>query len=213
MKNKRKITAFSLIITMFIIIFFLYRAESIKYNSILLFEDYILSPEHIYTEYNTLYGEYPLSNKEVCDSFKTELVPPFDSIAILDDIKNLSEQYLMEIDWRWNYYYNNSIDPLSKNKKIFVYYPIYNRLTKKRDNYLILSTGLDGILNNNISKTDTLYSDDWIIKLKLYNKNDALWRINEKYNYLNREEVIKYNPFQKKFGKKDYAIIIGNISN
>lgn len=209
MNNKKIILVFIVLLAMHIVLIILYRKESTRYNSILLFEDNILPPETMYKEYYINYGEYPLSNKEVCDSFKTKFNPPFDSISVLNDINSLSKKYLDKIDWRWTYYYFNSIDPLSKNKDIFVYYPIYDKKTKRRVNYLILSAGIDGRINNALSKTDTLYNDDWIFKLKLYNKERPLWTISENRYYLNREELIQYNFFKKYIGKKDYAIMIG----
>ena len=120
------------------------------------------------TEYYFEYGQFPGS------------IADLDSLYFSSGSEN--ENYTIA---RHNYL----IDPFSKSNDYFFYKPIYDKNTKLREGYIILSRGPDGKINNSFK--DTLFLDDSIhVKDYLGSKHK-----NIKFNYLN-----------KYFGKKDFYL-------
>ena len=121
-------------------------------------------------------------------------------------------------------------DILSRKEGVLVYYPIYNRHNGLRESFVLLSAGIDGKLDNNV--TDTLYMDSWWQQLRIYNLEqvmaDTFYKqaenilsvrtrrsgqtINGEINY-NPDRDIKLLPcfslFSYLFGKKDYVVRYG----
>lgn len=92
-------------------------------------------------------------------------------------------------------------DPFSKQGDPIRYIPLYDRATKQRVSYVLLSSGLDGKFNNTVSPSDTIYIDSWREDIPVYNFEHAA--------FLRWSEDAKFNPFQY-FCKKDYIILIGS---
>lgn len=74
------------------------------------------------------------------------------------------------------------IDLFSSDSNELMYVPVYNRLTKRRDAFVIISAGIDGNLNTEVTSVDSMYTDNCFESLNLYNKNtsfnpDTLWLI------------------------------------
>lgn len=111
---------------------------------------------------------------------------------------------------------------------MLMYYPIYSRINGKRESFVLLSTGVDGKLDNMI--LDTLYMDNWWTQLKVYNIEEVMgnafykqaWNIvcvrtPERIEYLGNDlNSINMGLFDPRFsifrylwGKKDYVVRYG----
>ncbi len=123
-----------------------------------------------------------------------------------------------------------SYDPFSRRDELIQYVPLYDRQSRQRKSYLLLSAGLDGKFNNTISLNDTLYMDSWWASAPVYNFEQAIfakfWRSNynktrkyiedEPVEYIERFSVYwkkcesPLNPFHY-FGNKDCVILMGPV--
>lgn len=117
-------------------------------------------------------------------------------------------------------------DPFSKGNNIH-YIPLYDRHSKQRISFILLSAGIDGDWDNCIQDTDTLYMDTWWTSLKIYNYDEVVLEsdYNQKYKNLvqlfnssNIDHYLPQRPIVHPFnlldyisGKKDYVIQVGQI--
>lgn len=51
----------------------------------------------------------------------------------------------------------------------YLYLPLYNRNTHKRESFILLSSGPDGKINTLINPSDSVYMDNWWEKIAVYN--------------------------------------------
>ncbi len=97
-------------------------------------------------------------------------------------------------------------DWLSKEDSFIVYLPLYNRINKKREGFCLLSSGIDGYINNHINlEKDTLFLDNFVSKIKIYNDS-----INWLSNLVTHDRDSSFNTYLYFFGKKDYLITCFN---
>ena len=86
-------------------------------------------------------------------------------------------------------------DSLNKNQDILLYIPLYNRDTKKKESFILISAGIDGKLNTKYTIGDTIYDDEYLNKFEFYNLKE----------YIERKSM-KFNLWDYYFGNKDYLI-------
>jgi hypothetical protein len=99
----------------------------------------------------------------------------------------------------WQYF----SDPFGRNHDTARYYPIYNRQTLKRLSFIILSCGIDGKFDNILSINDSLFEDNYLKKLKLYNPDE-----NNQFGFVSCS--FKFNIDEYKHGDKDYLLFYCN---
>jgi hypothetical protein len=141
-----------------------------KKNSFLI-EEFLLN-------YYSLNGEFPEYYTKIDTSFYNAL----------NNEKVNNEEFL----YMKNQFY---LDPFSQDSSFFYYKPIYNRKSKKREECMLLSAGIDSKINNRFP--DTLYVDD-SLKISVYSEAEL-----DSFSYL-----------LSCFGKKDILFLkINGISN
>lgn len=86
-------------------------------------------------------------------------------------------------------------DSLNRCKHILCYVPLYNRETKKKESFILISAGIDGKLNSNYSRGDTIYDDEYLNKFEFYNLKE----------YSERKSM-EFSIWKYLFGKKDYLV-------
>jgi hypothetical protein len=102
--------------------------------------------------------------------------------------------------------YNNYInrhfkDFLSRKHNYLIHYiPLFNPSNLKREGYVILSSGIDGEINND--GEDTLYITNFKEKLKLYNP-ESFYKIGDT---IKPKSKVDFNIIDYFFGNKDYLI-------
>lgn len=105
-------------------------------------------------------------NQLIEDPFTQYFYKRFECAKSIDDM--LRDSAFSEGSYKYFDIFLN--DPFSKDSNEMIkYIPIYNRITKKREEYILLSTGIDGEFNNSTFNLDTLFSDNWKQKIKKYN--------------------------------------------
>lgn len=95
-------------------------------------------------------------------------------------------------------------DLLASNRnQVLEYYPLYNRKDTIRDAFIIVSTGIDGKLNNKFDLGDTIFKDNYFKKFNFYNYNNSF-----KNQFVLSNDTInnKFNLILYLFGKKDYLV-------
>jgi len=107
-------------------------------------------------------------------------------------------------DAEYDRYLRSSLnDPLSRqNESIINYFPVFNPINLSREGFVILSTGIDGKFDNNKIIDDTLFTTDFIGKLKVYNA-DSFYKIGDT---IERNDEIHFNILNYLFGHKDYLV-------
>lgn len=112
----------------------------------------------------------------------------------LDSLMTLFEAYpIFKLD------FDSFIDPLSCNKELITYYPIYSR-KNKTIGYLLYSTGIDGKIQNYLENEDTLFADKIGQSFRFYNKLSPSCRTIE------IDTTINFNIYNRLIGTKDYLI-------
>ena len=152
---------------------------------------------------------------ENIDAFQRGLFNSFwDAIALegkiiknsntLEDV--IGEMKILMDEDSYNDFLNMYVEDLfSSKKENYMYYPIYNRSRTEKISFVIISSGIDGKINNVLKEEDTLSVDTWYTQLKLYNYEDAL---NGMTNLvINRDP--HFSIYDYFFGKKDYLIKFG----
>lgn len=86
-------------------------------------------------------------------------------------------------------------DPLNKEGGTVLYVPLYDRLTNKKEAFILISAGIDGVLNSAYNHSDTIYEKDFLKKFSFYNQSQ----------YVERKSM-KFNLWEYLFGKKDYLV-------
>ena len=140
--------------------------------------------------------------------------------------------YYEESNYYDSLFQNNIVETIHlEGEEVLAYYPIYNRNNGKRESFVLLSAGIDGKMNNNI--TDTLYMDSWWTQLKIYNFQEIMANtfFKQAYNRIfimtthrfvhigydfdkNVSSTIesmrpKFSIFDYLWGKKDYVVMYG----
>jgi len=103
------------------------------------------------------------------------------------------------------YYEHMYNDPFSRNHEYLLYMPVYNRKSRTIDGAIIISCGIDGIIN--LNRSDSLFTDDLFKKIKIYN-NDYFKRIGfgpYKFKKFNISDLLNYYC-----GKKDLLLFYFN---
>lgn len=126
------------------------------------------------------------------------------------------------------------VDPFARPRKPraqAVYLPVYNRRNGLRESFILLSAGIDGRIDNH--PADTLYTDDWWTKLRIYNLDEVMASVfsQQAFDYLyvrtrtragvlgdarrdgtwelRRQTGPQFSLFRRLFGRRDYVISYG----
>jgi len=118
---------------------------------------------------------------------------------VLAEIINVQYKEKKDREFLMHSFYN---DPLNSVGDGLLYLPLYNRLNKKKESFLIISAGIDGKLNSKFTVGDTIYDDDYFNKFDFYNLEE----------YADRKSM-KFNFWYYLFGSKDYLIRYHNCVN
>lgn len=158
------------------------RNEFNKINYQSCFKDYARDYESYFVDY----GEYPISYEQMVKS-------------IYKSTEETFKEYYLDLLYT---------DFMSNQKQKLIYYPVYDKTTKKRLSYVILSAGIDGKINNILSENDSLFIDDLSMKLKLYNQNKVLLEKNTvKYYYpLYSKKIKKQSSYTLEVNKHENKI-------
>lgn len=149
-----------------------------------------LQQKKIYNRIEFPFDDYFLSYSEC----------PEDLEDVIDFVSDKPIYYLT-----WD---TTMLDELSKNDEYIRYFPIYNKSNKKREAFILLSTGADGRINTKIAETDTLFIHNFMSKLLLYNEFDLEW-----YNNFTFDTITKFKFADYFFGNKDYLLLYFNCLN
>lgn len=183
----------------------------IEYDKCLL-KNSELEQKFYFNAYELLYigdnfSEYPQSDRQIIADMKLYFPKATDSIYCLNDIKKLDWQ--IDNNAHWHSYFLHNIDKFSDKKDVAIYFPLYNRHTKRRESFVILSAGIDGKQNNFLTDNDTLFMDNWQVKLKLYNPNHPYGNVCDSIIFFDKEGMVKFNIFNLFFGCKDQLLQVG----
>ncbi|MCK4676579.1 MAG: hypothetical protein KAT48_00480 [Bacteroidales bacterium] len=179
-KKKRIIILFSLtIVVIAIILFFVFNVRKNYINNF---------SEMEYRKINFLYQNPFISYFEN----KSECPLNIEEVIVLKPDDPEYETYL-------NRHFK---DFLSKEKELIYYMPLYNKHNLKRDAFLIVSAGIDGKVDNLVSKEDTIFIDEFEKKLNFYNSS-RYYRIGNPMQSYHDSTFSITNYF---FGQKDYLI-------
>lgn len=119
------------------------------------------------------------------------------SIQDIIDLVNYDSMYVNYIKAQFNDVFSN------KENTLFSYIPVYNRKNLKREGYVMLSSGIDGKLDNLFDlETDTVFSDNLNNRFKLYNQIS----FSETLSSFILQNINGFNLYDYFFGKKDYII-------
>lgn len=55
-----------------------------------------------------------------------------------------------------------------------MYIPLYDYYKKVPVSFILLSAGVDGKMDNEVTPSDTLYLNNWWVKLDVYNYEEAI---------------------------------------
>ena len=102
-------------------------------------------------------------------------------------------------------YYDDFIDPLSNSNQHIKYIPLYNRINKRIEAYVLLSAGIDGKINNVINNKDTFFIDNYQEIIASYNR-DSFYKTGDTI----KNNKAEFNFINYLFGKKDYIIFYMN---
>jgi len=125
------------------------------------------------------------------DPVYTYFLNNFENPETFDDLLWFMSEYPL-----LNSYIPKYIDPFPNDGTLFCL-PVYNKKNMKRESYLIVSAGIDGLLNLNISESDTLFQEQIHKSFKFYND-------------LHFQKPSRYNVLDRFFGKKDLLIAYFN---
>jgi len=150
--------------------------------------------------YDTPYVDYSFNNN-------LELPETFEDIR--KELKKDFDDNLDDVQYGYDDYINDYVrDFLSKEAPGFIHYiPLYNPDNLKRENFVLLSAGIDGKINNRYDWRDTLFLNDFQDKLKLYDRNKLI----SIFDDVTAEKKVYFNIFYYFFGKKDILIVSGDI--
>lgn len=194
----------SVILGCFLLVFFTLKTHYNKrVKDIIEYRDMTGNYEVSFTDHYDKYGEYPLTYDESIDSLL---------VGIEDDYLNIRE-------------YAKQYDPFSKKGSLqTMYIPLYDRESKKRESFIILSTGPDGKFDTHILPTDSVFIDSWWEKIPTYNyfesilENDYREKSRIMFDVFGDKAAVSHNVPKPKYlkfrlnyywGDKDYIIQIG----
>lgn len=150
------------------------------------------------------YSEIKFPNKVQLNLIISDIIYTYyDDLNCMDDLAKLPG-YKNKFDKIYKKRYKDVFS--SENEAIYQYIPVYNYITKKREAFALLSTGIDGELDNNLTKFDTIYQKNFKDKLKLYN----IKMISSFKNSSIIKEKPKFNMLDFYFGNKDLLIMYIN---
>lgn len=117
---------------------------------------------------------------------------------------NIDEAMLIKPDNPdYNIYLDSQLkDYLNKESALIQYIPVYDKANLRINAFLLVSAGIDGKIDNNITKDDTIFIDDFDKKLNFYNISS----IQDSISLRPSDKGTKFNIFDYFFGKKDYLI-------
>ena len=155
MKRKNRYISIGLIVIICIIaigfISYTSKQKKIYKNGAYRINEYLSNPinNEYYNSYFTQYGGYPKNLSEMISAYKESGAP---------------EEFI-------HYVFG---DPFSCDSSYLCYIPLYNKKKTIVEGYILLSSGIDGKINNHFK--DTLCVDE-NIPLKLYNESDTCFRM------------------------------------
>jgi hypothetical protein len=168
---------FGLLIVLFILLFFSYRyfiGKDFKNN-------YQKKYRLIQERKKSLYYLSPF-----VDYFEENFELPIDFDTILKQYSNTNNVFT---------------DCLSRDSSLIKYLPVYNKNNNKRETLFLISAGVDGKINTDITSNDTIYEGEIEKKLNFYNDS-----IKEKNNIISKDTNDYYSFIKYFFGNKDYLI-------
>lgn len=144
-------------------------AESIR--------DYFMWPtyQRLPLEYYNSFGYYPRSMDEAVDFYQQTYWPNMAK-------KDLRAQQFLT-------------DPFARDGGEFLYIPLYDYYKKVPVSFIFLSAGVDGKMDNEVTPSDTLYLNNWWVKLDVYNYEEEFsCRIFVRDGTKHRTYSVRLNP-------------------
>lgn len=121
---------------------------------------------------------------------------PHFNFNLPDSLKSIAKMHYKDKNKQDFFIYNLFNDPfVTQENSSLLYVPLYNRISNKKEAFILISAGVDGKLDSNFQKGDTIYEDSFFNEFKFYNEHQY-----------NKREYQKFNIFSYLWGKKDYLV-------
>jgi len=132
-----------------------------KKRTLTALEEHYLENEKRYESFESIYGlelfhSFYENNLECPKTFELEPNETAD--------ENVSSGYIWGVDIRKDIFFEEDA--------YYYYVPFYDSISKKREGFVFLSSGLDGIIDNPFTWKDSIFKEDLNASLKLYNQVD-----------------------------------------